>query len=1163
MGGTVKTFLARVGLKPRGTYSDKEHYDYKDFFNYNGSSFVVLKKEGVTGITPVADNVNFMMLAERGEKLKFSDLSQEEIDLLKLHFSELTEEDIALLQKPAKDAAALANEATGKANEAAELANKNAGKADTAAGSANDEAGKARLAADLANEKAGLANTAAGAATTAAGVADRSAENANNAASDARNVPLIQNGTFWLYDPAQKKYVDTGSPATGKSPIAIEGIWWEYNDEIGDYVSTNISASSDYELTKGKVENVLTGDILSHNHATQLAEALAEYVKKVSGKDLSTEDFTTAFKNKLIGLENYDDAAVLASITTINQRIDTLLGGSASSAIDTFNEIEAFLAGITDTQSLTGLLNDLRSEITALIPTKLSQLTNDDNTVKDANYQHTDNNYTNAEKAKLAKINFVPTLDHEPVESDLTFSDSDGEHVFLIGNQARVLDAEKGEFVFWQLYDISVDNKAVWKKAGSGGDMQLTEKVNITLSSNQAQPDSALNGAIIHLIYGDNDTPFAWQNGSVFSAEIPMNMTFRIVYPVIAGYATPEEDEFIALAGNTRTVNAMYNTTIMTIDVASNQTDKTYLNDLQIVLSGSMNKILTYTGQPLSLKVPTGKQIVITSEQVEGYATVAAVTKTPTAATDAVTFTYNTTVTSIILTSNQGVDSALNGTNIVVKYGDVTKNLTWQGSALYIKIPTGSSYSVSSGNITGYNTPAPKTQTATGTAGEVSLAYTTEKATINVTADDGGSVATQTLTVTNTANNSVLYSGKAGAGIIVKIPFQTSYKVSVNDFALYIKPEDQTFTASTSSRIVSVVYEKIKSAQITFDKSISDPSNISGDINTSIIAQILSKWRRCLCKKTAEGQVSIAFLRNDNSNYYEDGTAAKLDGTEGDVMVYKPEFYYKYESLGGTKFAYRLSFFNVDGTYKHSPESLIGAYKCYCTGNKMYSRSGVTPTASQSTDTFDTWAKARGTGYQRIDYEQHCMIALMFYAKYGNRSSQAVLGVGGAMYNSNNTTGSTNSIGNTDTKNETANYVNFLGIEGVHGCLYEWVSGVVINNYVWTITNPDGTTRTVTAHNSDGWIVEVAAAAGTFFDLIPTQVGGSESTYYSDYYYRNTGTRVLARSCHSASTNGGVSCTYANYASSYANANYGCRLAFRGVIREASSVSAFKALQVL
>lgn len=38
------------------------------------------------------------------------------------------------------------------------------------------------------------------------------------------------------------------------------------------------------------------------------------------------------------------------------------------------------------------------------IPTKLSQLTNDNNYVQDANYVHTDNNYTTAEKTKLKDI---------------------------------------------------------------------------------------------------------------------------------------------------------------------------------------------------------------------------------------------------------------------------------------------------------------------------------------------------------------------------------------------------------------------------------------------------------------------------------------------------------------------------------------------------------------------------------------------------------------------------------------------------------------------------------------------------------------------------------------------------------------------------------------
>lgn len=302
-----------------------------------------------------------------------------------------------------------------------------------------------------------------------------------------------------------------------------------------------------------------------------------------------------------------------------------------------------------------------------------------------------------------------------------------------------------------------------------------------------------------------------------------------------------------------------------------------------------------------------------------------------------------------------------------------------------------------------------------------------------------------------------------------------------------------------------------------------------------------------MCKKTAEGEVSIAYLRDDNSNFYEDGTAAKLDGTEGDVMVDFPEFYYKWESVDSNKFRYRFAEYNVDGTFKHVPRSLVGAYKGYMTSNKLYSRSGVRPTVSQSTTSFDNFANARGQGYQRIDFQQHCVIAFMLYAKYGNRNLQAVLGTGGAVSGSSATmTGTSNSTGITDTKNETSKYVCGLGLEGVFGGIYEWVKGVEINNRVWKITDPDGSTRNVNAGTSDGWITNVAAENGPFFDMVPTNVGGSETTHYSDYYYQNSGGPfVLARSYNDSNTNGGVAYANANNDASNTNSNYGSRLIFR------------------
>lgn len=734
----VRTILGKVGFSPRGEWNGETAYERLDVVSFIGSSFVSLSDDNKAQLT---DATKWMPVAKKGDKgdaFTYDDFTPEQLAKLK------------------------------------------------------GEKGDAFIYDDFTPEQIeGLKQPATDAAQVA-----------RDAAAEALNVPKIQDGYFWIYDVNQKKYIKTNSPATGKSPKTIDGIWWEYNDEIGDYVSTNISASSDYELTKTKIETVFTGDITSHNHATQLAEALANYVQVVAGKQLSTEDFTTALKNKLIGLENYNDAAVVASIAAVNSRLDTLIGTSASEAIDTFQEIEAFLQGITDTKTLTGLLSDLKAEIVAIIPTKLSQLTNDDHTVKDADYHHTDNNYTNAEKMKLAKINFVPTLDHEPGENDLSFSDSDGEHTFLIGNQARVLDAEKGEFVFWQLYDIA-GGKAIWKKAGSGGDMQLTEKLIITLSSNQAQPDTKLNGLVVHVRYGDNDTPLTW-NGTAMTTEIPMNMTYTIEYPALAGYSVPEVEEYIALAGNTRNIEASYNTTILTINVSGNQTDKSDLDNLQITLSGSYNKILTYVGQPLVVNVPTGQQLVITPAQIEGYATVGAVTKTPTASVDTVSFAYNTTIMSITLTSNQGTDATLNaGTNVVVKCGTINKTLIWKGSTLTQKIPTGQAYTITPAALSGYKTPTAKTGTAIGTSMSESMQYQTELVTVTVNTDNSVSCSGQKVTINGTEYT---YSNP----IAVKIPFGTSYSVSVNGKAGFTSPDAQSFTANQASRSVTMTYLEIK-----------------------------------------------------------------------------------------------------------------------------------------------------------------------------------------------------------------------------------------------------------------------------------------------------------------------------------------------------------------
>lgn len=76
--------------------------------------------------------------------------------------------------------------------------------------------------------------------------------------------------------------------------------------------------------------------------------------------------------------------------------------------------------------TLTG--NKSLADLGINIPTKLSDLTNDNNTVTDENYVHTDNNYTDTEKNKLAGVDDIIVVGDETSatsQTELLFEEED------------------------------------------------------------------------------------------------------------------------------------------------------------------------------------------------------------------------------------------------------------------------------------------------------------------------------------------------------------------------------------------------------------------------------------------------------------------------------------------------------------------------------------------------------------------------------------------------------------------------------------------------------------------------------------------------------------------------------------------------------------------
>ena len=271
---------------------------------------------------------------------------------------------------------------------------------------------------------------------------------------------------------------------------------------------------------------------------------------------------------------------------------------------------------------------------------------------------------------------------------------------------------------------------------------------------------------------------------------------------------------------------------------------------------------------------------------------------------------------------------------------------------------------------------------------------------------------------------------------------------------------------------------------------------------------IQSNMKGCVLED--DGDVAY-YLHDDNWAFQTDSaTASKLDGTDGQVMVEVPEYWYKFTKEGYIQ-RMMISAVEVPG-YRHVPKTYMGAYKAalsrstsklasvvsmatdYRGGNNNATWDGTDrtllgkPATSLSRTNFRTYAKNRGTGWYQKSFQDHGTLLWLFVIEYGTRNGQAAvnatltaegyhqggLGVGvtnlvSAEWNTYNTRypvlpcGKSDSLGNfsgevdytipgyTGTNQVKVN--RYRGIETPFGHLNEWVDGV---NYYHQTTAEGG-----------------------------------------------------------------------------------------------------------
>ena len=670
------------------------------------------------------------------------------------------------------------------------------------------------------------------------------------------------------------------------------------------------------------------------------------------------------------------------------------------------------------------------------------------------------------------------------------------------GEQEIWVDLSDNTFDELVVTEAPKDGKQYARQNGTWVEVEAAPKdetVKITVASNQLS-DSNINGVTITIACDESPKVLTWE-GTELTATIPVNTTYTITCSDVTDYAKPQSQTFIAEAGNIRIITLTYNTTIVTINVTSNHPEL-LSNKVDVKLSGYVTKTLS-GNRTYTVKIPTGAQYTIEGTEVSVFSSP--------------NFRKWATPDSITSTANEVAEE---------------KTLMYRGAKLKIKLAKDIS---GFANVYVYSNTVPK-----------EYSYT--------------------LVTRDTDENTFV------------LPTTETWTIEPRSVAGYITPEIQTIQISSLDDVKEVtldweqINEETHAMWVQFDETTSTTTLERGG-NLDIITNLTSKFKRCLALPQDDGSAAIAYLNSTDSNKWEDGSTVNHTGAYHYVyyMVHFPKYYYRTELVSIGKFKLYISDRKLTDSYKEERECLIGVFEAYDTDGKLTSRPNTTSTGNQTIETFFNQAQTNGLNWGLIDYRAHKTIANLFCAKYGNTNistDNSSIPCSGGKRSWDDSTGATVSLGNRDGKFSKSS--NFLGLEDCYYGKYEFVQGINIIDRQWIVydgglkvnTDLSGLTSagytnvrqivtsssSNTAASSSNWITGIAH--GEYADIMPTYVsGGSDTTYYADYYYQNVGNRVLLRS---GSSGNGSSCgvfySYANADSSRSASTIGSRLGFYGKI---------------
>lgn len=378
------------------------------------------------------------------------------------------------------------------------------------------------------------------------------------------------------------------------------------------------------------------------------------------------------------------------------------------------------------------------------------------------------------------------------------------------------------------------------------------------------------------------------------------------------------------------------------------------------------------------------------------------------------------------------------------------------------------------------------------------------------------------------------------------------------------------------------VYPDVPLNRVTIKRTVAQESTtVVLDDNLSMVDKILALIFPCLLDRNSQ---IAAYLNGNDTTKTADGLDAPLGDYTLQEMVRLGGFYkkYVYNAATNTK-ELRLSVYPVVG-YKYVRRRFfpmkMGTVETQGGKQLLLSNSNKWSTQNYNVQQYHTFAKNLGDHYRDIAIQDFNIYRILFYLLKKTYNSQSLYGTTGfkgdkwyATANSEDAAtknckqpyklGITNSIKGHEGALDAQTYTyadgttttfkpyKFLWCEGFLAGPY-WIrcTGALKKNHKWYVAKDINTCTTFEATDDsheylcdackdEGWIEE------TFEDtMFVTAVGGSDSKFFCDYYWRNKDdvtTNFIPVVVGSAFYGSyvGVSCLYSSSGVSYANSDYG------------------------